>query len=217
MIFIENKRSKIENLKKKHPNAYIMDMTSKAREPYVKFSPFYPHGNIPIPFTENVFGQSVEGIWQGLKVFESEGIDPSKFENATMKRLKRTVKTYGKVLGHQKGVHAKELLGYLDARLHIYLPTYRYVLDNNLSELVIKLKQAHAEKDLVFLDYESNCVIGNLSQPLSHAYLIKCHIENKYPEERNYLSIDNIFIADTALEKPSRKSQKKAIQTKLTL
>ena len=35
---------------------------------YKTLSPFYPHGGIPIPFSGSVTSQSVEGIWQGLKV-----------------------------------------------------------------------------------------------------------------------------------------------------
>ena len=49
----------------------ILDLTSKAAEPWVRFSPFYPHGDIPVPFSAGRTAQSVEGIWQGLKVFES--------------------------------------------------------------------------------------------------------------------------------------------------
>lgn len=38
--------------------------------------------NIPIPFSPNYTGASVEGIWQGLKVFVDEDIDilPKNFE-----------------------------------------------------------------------------------------------------------------------------------------
>ena len=56
----------------------------------VRFSPFFPHGSIPVPFSPGVTGQSVEGIWQGLKVFESEDIDLQKFEITNMKSIKRS-------------------------------------------------------------------------------------------------------------------------------
>ena len=36
-----------------------------------KLSPFYPHGGIPVPFSEGVTATCVEAVWQGLKVFES--------------------------------------------------------------------------------------------------------------------------------------------------
>ncbi|MDB0601986.1 hypothetical protein PL373_12645 [Tenacibaculum maritimum] len=46
----------------------------------------------------------VEGVWQGLKVFESSDIDVKKFEIDSMKNIKRTVRKNAKVLGHLKEV-----------------------------------------------------------------------------------------------------------------
>lgn len=47
MIAIESKRRKRENILKKYPDAVIADVTSQAT-----LSPFYPHGGIPVPFSE---------------------------------------------------------------------------------------------------------------------------------------------------------------------
>ena len=69
MIIIVSKRSKRENILKKHPNAIIADVTSKATDGLVRLSPFYPHGGILVPFSEGYTAACVEGIWQGLKVF----------------------------------------------------------------------------------------------------------------------------------------------------
>ena len=101
MIIIESKRKKIENILKKHPNAIIADVTSQSKDGLVRLSPFYPHGNIPVPFSEGYTSTCVEGIWQGLKVFENEDIDISMFLNDTMKGIKRTVRKHGRVLGHR--------------------------------------------------------------------------------------------------------------------
>ena len=101
MIIIESKRKKIENILKKHPNAIIADVTSQAKDGLARLSPFYPHGNIPVPFSEGYTSTCVEGIWQGLKVFENEVIDISMFLNDTMKDIKRTVRKHGRVLGHR--------------------------------------------------------------------------------------------------------------------
>ena len=88
MILIQNKRRKKENIEKDYPNSIIIDVTSKGNFEMVKFSPFYPIGNIPIPFSTGNFSESVEGIWQGLKVFENFDVDESKFKITTMKGLK---------------------------------------------------------------------------------------------------------------------------------
>lgn len=71
MIVIESKRRKCENILKKYPDAVIADVTSQATDGLLKLSPFYPHGGIPVPFSEGYTAMCVEGIWQGLKVFES--------------------------------------------------------------------------------------------------------------------------------------------------
>ena len=113
-----------------------------------------------------VTSQSVEGVWQGLKVFESEGVDPSKFDVANMKGIKRSVRTRGKVLGHQFG---DELLSYREARERIYLPKYRFILENRLGGELAKLREFD---EVVLLDYETNGDIDDLSKPLSHASLI---------------------------------------------
>ena len=52
MIAIESKRRKRENILKRYPDAVIADVTSQATDGLVRLSPFYPHGGIPIPFSE---------------------------------------------------------------------------------------------------------------------------------------------------------------------
>ena len=131
MIYIVNKKRKLDRVKKDYPDAAILDITSTTSLRYTQvLSPFYPHGNIPVPFSDGITASSVEGIWQGLKVFETADIDIRVMQNRTMKNLKRTVRKYGKPLGHRNGIGGTELLNYHDARFLIYLPTYKWVLDN---------------------------------------------------------------------------------------
>ena len=111
-----HKKTKPENIKKKHgENIEIIDVTSKTDEPWVHFSSFWSHGNIPVPFSDGVVATCVEGIWQALKVFESENVDESKLNVTNMKGLKRTVRRLGNVRGHRKGLKGKELLPYKEA------------------------------------------------------------------------------------------------------
>lgn len=100
-ISVGSRRSSAEKLKERHPLATIIDFTSRGESPWVRFSPFYPHGGIPVPFSPGVSGASVEGIWQGLKVFEKEDIDLSKFSIKNMSGIKRSSRRLGKVLGHR--------------------------------------------------------------------------------------------------------------------
>ena len=61
MIVIDSKRKKRENILKKYSDAIIADVTSHAEDDLIKLSPFYPHGGIPVPFSEGVTATCVGG------------------------------------------------------------------------------------------------------------------------------------------------------------
>lgn len=181
LIVVESRRKKEATIAKTWPGALILDVTSKGENPWVRFSPFYPHGGIPLPNSPSTFAQSVEGLWQGLKVFENEDIDSSRWQISDMKGIKRAGRTRGQVRGHRFGVGSDVLLGYLDARYLIYLPAYRWVLENRLAAEVERLRGEMAARTLVLLDYETSGDVEDLSQPLSHAALVKLHLEGRWP------------------------------------
>ena len=185
MIIVESKRKKPATIHKKYPGAILADVTSGATDGLVKLSPFYPHGGIPVPFSEGYTATCVEAIWQGLKVFEGCDVDTSVFYNDTMKGLKRTIRKYGKPLGHRMGVHGTELLSYIEARKLIYIPTYKWVLENKVAHIIERLKEASKTKTIVLLDYDTNADVENEKKPLSHASLIKAYVEGVYPYEDN--------------------------------
>ena len=183
MIIIESKRKKAATILKKYPGAILADVTSGAKDGLVKLSPFYPHYGIPVPFSEGYTATCVEAIWQGLKVFEGADVDIEMFQNDTMKNIKRTVRRYGKPLGHRKGVNGAELLGYVEARKQIYIPTYRWVLENKVTDIIERLRDASKTKTIVLLDYDTNADVENPKKPLSHASLVKAYVEGLYPYE----------------------------------
>ena len=169
MIIIESKKRPLEPGKKDKNGKPILSLKEK-----------YP--DAMIPFTEGLVAVSVEGIWQGLKVFEDVDIDTSLFSKRDMKNMKRTTRKYGPMRGHRKGVHGEELLGYLTARKEIYLPCYKWVLENKLQKLVTAIRIISKNKPVVLLDYNTNTDVWNPKSPLSHASLIKAYIEGNYPE-----------------------------------
>lgn len=181
MIIIESKRKKESTLHQLYPEAIIIDVTSHSKTEMIQFSPFYPHRGIPVPFSAPLTSMSVEGIWQGLKVFNNAGVDMSCFKNDTMKNLKRTVRVNGPCKGHRKGINGSELLGYLEARKLIYLPSYKWVLDHKVGHLVDQLRRIAQSGTLVLLDYETNLDVLDSHKPLSHAGLIKAYIDGNYP------------------------------------
>ena len=181
MIIVESKRKKAATILKNYPDAILADVTSSAKDGLVKLSPFYPHYGIPVPFSEGYTATCVEAIWQGLKVFESCDVDVEMFKNDTMKNVKRTVRRFGRPLGHRKGVNGTELLGYIDARKQIYIPTYKWMLENKVANIIERLREASKTKTIVLLDYDTNADVENAKKPLSHASLIKAYVEGIYP------------------------------------
>jgi hypothetical protein len=218
MIYIESKKKSEAKLQEKYPNAKIVDVTSKAETGLIKLSPFYPHGGIPIPFSEGQTAMCVEGIWQGLKVFENEDIDPKMFKNDTMKNIKRTVRKFGKPLGHRKGIHGTELLNYIQARIQIYLPAYLWVLENKVQYIIDRLRDVSKEQDIVLLDYETNSDVLNPNKPLSHAFLVKAFVEGNYPTAES-LAIQRLETEPVKKERTFRSKQprrRQAISKKTT-
>lgn len=180
---VANRRTPLDSLRERYGGVPILDLTSRGPEPWVRFSPFFPHGGIPVPFTPERTGASVEGIWQGLKVFETADVDPSRLRVTSMTGLKRSTRKYGKVLGHRAGLQGERLLSYAEARMHIYLPTYRWVLENHLYRELERLRELEDIGDVVLLDYETNCDPDDLSRPLSHAGLVKLFLEGAWPPD----------------------------------
>lgn len=181
MIIVASKRSKTANILKKYPDAVIADVTSRAKDGLLRLSPFYPHGGIPVPFSDGYTAACVEGIWQGLKVFEGEDIDIDLFSNDTMQHIKRTVRKFGRVLGHRKGVHGAEILGYVEAKHQIYIPAYRWMLEHKVMDIIERIREASKTKTIVLRDYNTCCDVDDKTKPLSHAYLVKAYVEGIYP------------------------------------
>ncbi len=199
MIIIESKRKKPATIYKKYPDAILADVTSQADTRLRELSPFYPHYDIPVPFSDGYTATCVEAIWQGLKVFEGSDVDVEMFKNNTMKNIKRTVRRFGKPLGHRRGVHGTELLGYIEARKQIYIPAYKWVLENKVAWIIEKLREASKTKTIVLLDYDTNADIENAKKPLSHASLIKAYVEGTYPYENSEIN-EKVIKRDNIVE-----------------
>jgi hypothetical protein len=164
--------------------AAVLDLTSNGAQPWIQFSPFYPHRNIPVPMSAGTFTGCVEGAWQALKVFENEDVDLSRLRVVDMRNLKRSASAKrGKILGHRAGVDGTARLSYVEARKGIYLPLYRWVLENKLQSLVEDIRRLQATQPVVLLDYETNGNVEDPSSPLSHAALVKAYVERVWPEE----------------------------------
>lgn len=157
----------------------VVDVTSKG-ERYRVLSPFHPVGDIPVPGMPGVTSASVEGLWQGLKVFAPtdprlvHGVDTASFRNKSAKNLKRTARKYGAPpLGHFAG-EGRALLPYAAAQADIYIPAYEQHL-RRLEAYVLELAALADQGPLVLVDYDTNSRLG-ARKALSHAHLIRWYI-----------------------------------------
>jgi len=180
-FFVEHRRTSPNTLKARYGDPVVLDVTSRGPEPWLRFSPYYPHGPIPIPFSPGQVGASVEGIWQGLKVFEQADVDRNVIGVTTMKGIKRSIRRFGQVLGHRAGLDGDRLLPYGEARKQIYLPCYRFVLETCVADLVDELERLSRAGPVVLLDFQTNGDVENLATPLSHAALVKRYVEGDWP------------------------------------
>jgi hypothetical protein len=159
----------------------VLDLTSRGPEPWVRFSPFWPHGGIPVPLSDGRTGASVEGIWQALKVFETAGVDESKLGVTTMRGLKRTARRLGAVRGHRAGLGGDRLLPYLEARTRSTCPPSCGCWSTRLDDEVAELRRLAAAAPVVLLDYETSTDVGDPDRPLSHAGLVAAYAAGTWP------------------------------------
>lgn len=141
-----------------------VDVSSRGDELYRVCSPFSHASsyNIPVPGMECSRADSVEGIWQGLKII-NEKTDVFLFSGKPHKRN-------GNVEGHSFG---GSILDYLDARKKIYLPAYTYhVVNNALPKIADDLTRKLEDGPVYLHDVESNGDIEDTTKPLSHASLL---------------------------------------------
>ena len=60
-VHVAGRRRSAASLAAAFPGAESIDVTSRAGQPWVRLSPFHPHGGIPVPYSDGLTGQSVEG------------------------------------------------------------------------------------------------------------------------------------------------------------
>lgn len=143
----------------------VVNVSSKASPPYCFLSPFFPHGDIPVPGMKGVAADSVEGVWQGLKSVRGR-IDESFFHGPGKKRRSRAA-----VEGHRYG---DRLLSYGEARNLIYVPLYRHMVTSLplARDAAFGLLLEGLERDVWVHDVDSNGDIANLTKPLAHAAVL---------------------------------------------
>jgi hypothetical protein len=148
----------------------VYDVSSYADPPYCALSPMWVHGGVPVPGMPGTTSDSVEGVWQGLKVIRGKTA-PRFFGGPGAKRG-------GKPSGHQFG---RKLLGLVEARRRIYVPTYEWVLENRTDPPVIEAFVAAAFAGVTqhFHDMADNGDVNDPGQPLAHAAVLVQYLNRR--------------------------------------
>jgi hypothetical protein len=143
--------------------ARVYDVSSYAEHPYCTLSPMWPHGGIPVPGMPGTTSDSVEGIWQGLKVIRGKTA-LRLFSGPGQKRG-------GKPSGHQYGTR---LLKIVEARERIYRVAYEWTLANRVDAGLIELfvQRAFASEMQLFHDVSDNGNISNPDEGWAHAAVL---------------------------------------------
>ena len=186
-IYIANRKRKKEGLTEEFGDAFYLDVTYSSSDELLRtLSPMFPHGNVPVPFSNRkLVAKSLEGIWQGLKVFSKEGADFSWFNKYGDSKIKRveSPRGRGQILGHQRGIYVNEpLLTLIEARSYIYGPVYKWILNNNCQQAIDYIRKCLEQKDVVFLEAGNQSNIRDIYTPLVHSELLRLFIQNQYPK-----------------------------------
>ncbi|MCA9015456.1 MAG: hypothetical protein KDA77_09030 [Planctomycetaceae bacterium] len=145
----------------------VYDVSSYGDPPFCTFSPLWPHGDIPIPGMPGKVSETVEGIWQGLKIIRGKTA-PHLFKGRGKKRVQK------KPAGHQYG---NKLIGYLEARYKIYKVAYEWVLANRIDPALLEslIDRAFDGVTQYFHDLGDNGDINNLNEAWAHAAPLVWH------------------------------------------
>ncbi|HUR52868.1 MAG TPA: hypothetical protein VMZ71_01970 [Gemmataceae bacterium] len=154
----------VENLP---AGSVVFDVSSYADAPYCALRPMWVHGGIPVPGMPGTTSDTVEGVWQGLKVIRGKTA-PRYFRGPGQKRG-------GKPSGHQFG---KRLLGIVEARRRIYVPAYEWMLENRIPHQLIEsfIESAKSGVTQYFHDVGDNGDINDADAPLAHAAVLVQYI-----------------------------------------
>jgi hypothetical protein len=146
----------------------VYDVSSYAEMPYRTLSPFFVHGGIPVPGMPGTTSDTVEGIWQGLKVIRGETA-MRLFHGPGRKRGGK------KPSGH---LYGDKLLAVVEARYRIYRVAYEWVLAHRIDPALIRrfVDVALGGTTQYFYDTGDNGDINDPSAPLAHASLLAQYV-----------------------------------------
>lgn len=148
------------------------------------FNPFHvdPAAAIPVPGRSET-AWSIESVWQGLKVVDKRTA-PEMFTATPHKRPPESERRRSKTYDYTASRFdlAGEVIGLVEARWLIYLPTYTHTLSHRVPSLVDDtLRAARAEgRPVRFYDWDDNFDIDDPRGSFAHSALLASWYGGRY-------------------------------------
>lgn len=163
-------------------NGFTFDVSSYSKD-YSALSPFNKLGNIPHPCKPDLLCISVEAIWQGSKVFDTDNVKPDYFilfgkKNPNKNKGKKPIGTW---IGTNK---VESDVG--EARRKVFIPAYKWTLDHRLKNYVTKLlrfAKEHPRSVIYLYDVDWNADVDN-PQSYSHSAYLCDYLNEKYNDNK---------------------------------
>lgn len=142
---------------------------------FERMNPFYynAENKIPVPGQAGLTAQSVESVWQGLKIVDGL-TEFAMFGQAPWKRPPDNERGDGYKYEESVFLYGNLTLNLLLARFLIYLPAYLYVLHNVVEDNIIdEINTALDEgRDVCFYDWDCNMLINDIKSSFSHSAIL---------------------------------------------
>jgi hypothetical protein len=178
------KRKKGRKIRKKeNPQRIAYDAASMEEHKFLNPFFFSEDFNIPVPGQVNKYSNTVEAIWQGLKIVDGEtcfdmfGIQEPHKRPMTRARKEDPDFKYA----DSKFEYGGKELDLVTARKVIYVPTYRHLFEHYVPDEFKEQvkKQVEEGKEVFFYDWDDNPDLDNTEKSFAHASLL-VELMNEY-------------------------------------
>ena len=157
-------------------NAIYIDMGLYSKTGHSFLSPYYPWGNIPVPFSLGFKAESVMAIWEGLKVHTLRSIDKNIFSMKNLNGLNKLKTDFGEFIGYKRGISYDFIYNEEEAFQQIFIPSYRWTLEHGASKMIYWLRN-NIHKNIVLIENPKEIIPNRLSP----AKLLKAYVLGKSP------------------------------------
>ena len=158
-------------------NGWIcIDMSNRSDNKTAYLSPYFPWGNIPVPFSTGLVAESVMAIWEGLKVLEGSNIDKNVFSYKTMDCIKHSHVGLGNHKGYRKGLNYDYIYDEDEAFKRIFIPSYRFILEYKAYRMVNWLR-SNIRRSIILVDD----LLETIPKQLTPANLLKLYVLGELP------------------------------------